>query len=288
MYYLVRCSVSNTLVVNWIRRELSKDHPFVLNYDDAWDHIAPFATAYEDIHATVVNMFKTGNAKYELHRLRDLILSLGGNELRDSLIDIARVERGWTNLCAVRLLLDGWGKADVIVAAFFDEIVSWDNEKLHILAGLLPEIIADSYECRKCLLSLARGLKQARFDIIARGFVALGCTSDDSEVVDLLLDSIGQSAQVHNPGIALIVNFSTNPRVRQDAYDSLKERVPPLSALALSYKDDVDIRAAVLTAASSLPATLRGDIVEIAAGTRLYALASVVCWKTTTVKKMPN
>jgi hypothetical protein len=266
MHYLVRCSASNPDVVSWVRDELKERYPFLLGHDDHWDCIAPFAVEHADIRATVISVIKSEWGRHNLHHLQSLILTLGGDELRDALIEIANVEQGWGDFWAVRPLLEGWGRADSTLAAFFDGIASWDDKRLDNLAALLPKIITDSEACRARLLSLARHSERPRFDLIARGFAALGCASDDSEVVDVLLAGIGEGAPAFDHGPALLAHFSANSRVRQYALDALKERAPPLTTLALAYKDDAEIRALVLRFANSLPATLRGDIVEVASG----------------------
>jgi hypothetical protein len=77
-------------------------------------------------------------------------------------------------------LLEGWGRADSVVAAFLDEIASWDDKRLNNLAALLPKIIANFDVCRARLLSLAKTLQNARFDLIALGCADLGCAADDA------------------------------------------------------------------------------------------------------------
>lgn len=266
MHYLVRCSPANPSVVDWVRGELKETYPFSLAHDDVWDCIAPFAIEHADVRAAVVAAIKSEWGRHSLHHFQSLILALGGDELRDALIEIASVEQGWGDFWAVRPLLEGWGRADATVATFLDGMASWDDKRLNNLAALLRQIITDPEVCRARLLSLARHSERPRFDLIARGFAALGCSSDDSEVVDVLLAAIGKGAPAFDPGPALLAQFSANARVRQYALDALKDRAPPLAALALAYKDDAEIRTLVLKFTNSLPATLRGDIAEVASG----------------------
>lgn len=165
---------------------------------------------------------------------------------------------------AVQPLLGGWGRSDPVVASFIDEIASWDNEKLNNLAAILPQILTDFDACRTRLLSLARGSERPRFDLIARGLATLGCTAGDAEVVDTLLAAVGEGPSLFDPSLGLITHFSTNPRVRQYALQTLNVRAPPLRALARAYENDAEIRKQVLAYANPLPVTLRGDIVEVA------------------------
>ena len=107
--------------------------------------------------------------------------------------------------------------------------------------------------------------ERARFDLIAKGFVALGCTSADDEVVDALLGKVDKGAPAFDPATSLLTHFYGNARVRLYALDTLKERAPSLAVLAMAYKDDAEIRASILAFANPLPAELRGDIADVAA-----------------------
>jgi hypothetical protein len=266
MHYLVRCSASIPPIADWVREELQDKYPFSMAHDEIWDCIAPFVAEHSDIRAAVINVIKSERGRHSLHDFQSLIVAIGGDELRDALIEIASVEQGWGEYWAVRPLLQGWGRADATVATFLDGMASWDDKRLDNLAALLPEIITDSEVCRARLLSLVRHSERPRFDLIARGFAALGCGADDSEVVDVLLAAVGKGAPAFDPGPALLAHFSANPRVRQYALDALMDRAPPLAALALAYGDDAEIRRLVLRFANSLQVTLRGDIAEVASG----------------------
>jgi hypothetical protein len=147
-----------------------------------------------------------------------------------------------------------------------DEITSWDDNELNDLAAILPQILTDFDKCRTRLLSLARSSGRPRFDLIARGLAALGCTAEDTEVVDTLLDAVGKVAPLFDPGEELLTHFSANPDVRQYALQTLSGRAPPLGALARVYENDAEIRQQILAYANPLPVTLRGDIAEAASG----------------------
>jgi hypothetical protein len=161
-------------------------------------------------------------------------------------------------------LLQGWGRADSVVAAFLDDTASWNDERLKNLAALLPKLITNFDVCRARLLSLAKTTQNPRFDLIASGLADLGCTADDADVVDVLLAATGEGAPAFDPGRALLTHFAANARVRRYALEALKDRAPPLAVLALAFKDDAAIRAQILAFANPLPTTLRGDIVAIA------------------------
>jgi len=182
------------------------------------------------------------------------------------LIGIVRDENRWSEYWAVRPLLEGWGRSDSVVATFMDEIALWDDRKLNDLAAILPQIVTDFDACRTRLLSLAHDSERPRFDLIARGAAALGCTAEDTEVVDTLLAALGSDAPAFDPGAELLTHFSANPRVREYALRTLSGRAPPLGVLARVYQNDAEIRPQILACANPLPVTLRGDIAEAASG----------------------
>jgi hypothetical protein len=266
MHYLVRCSPTNSTVAELVRQELKDQYPFAMAHDEIWDCIVPFAIEHSDIRASVIDCVRSEFGRHHLFRFQSLIVKLGGDELRDALIEIARDEKAWSEFWAVRPLVEGWGRSDPIVASFIGEIVSWYDKKLENLAPILPQILTDFDTCRTRLLSLARGLERPRFDLIARGLAALGCTAADTEVIDMLLDAVGKGAPAYDPGVTLITHFSANPRVRQYAQKMLSGCAPPLGALARAYENDPSIRPQILAYANPLPVTLRSDIAEVAAG----------------------
>ncbi|TAI63415.1 hypothetical protein CWO89_24335 [Bradyrhizobium sp. Leo170] len=265
IHYLLRCSPNNQAVANWVRQELDDKHPFVLAHD-SWNCITSFAKEHADILARFVAYVRSEDGRHRLHYLQAPIIELGGDELRDELIRIARIETHFTLYWALRPLVEGWGRSDPIVASFLDEVASWENDKLEHLAAILPQIISDFDTCRTRLLSFVRSSKHPRFDLIALGFGALGCGPDDSEVVDTLLSAVGKGAPASYPDAALLTHFSTNARVREFALQTLRDRAPPLKVLAQAYENDTQIRPQILCYATPLPATLRGDIAEAAYG----------------------
>ncbi len=171
MHYLIRCSPTNPTVAHWVRQELKETYPFLHAHDDLWDCVAPFAIAQPDIRASVIAHVRSEVGRRSLHDFQRLIVQLGGDELRDELIGIARGEQRRGAFWAVRPLLEGWGRSDPIVASFMDEITSWDDKELNDLAAILPQILTDFDKCRTRLLSLARGSGGAalRFDCARLG-----------------------------------------------------------------------------------------------------------------------
>ena len=264
MHYLLSCSPTNTAVVDWVRRELKDKYPFALTHDELWDNLIPFAIEYPDIRASVVAYIRSEQGQHNLHYFQKLIVELRGDELRDALIAYARIERPWFKYWVVKPLLEGWGRSDMVVASLLDEIATWNDERIEDLASILPKILTDFGACRSRLLKLAGRQERPRVDLVAQGFVTLGCTSDDTEVVDALLAAAERSPPAFDASTTLFTHFAANARVRQFAEKALIHREPPLGALAKGYENDSAIRASVLAGANSLPATLRVDIAESA------------------------
>jgi energy-coupling factor transporter ATP-binding protein EcfA2 len=266
MHYLVRCSASNQSVADWIRQELKEKYPFSLAHDEIWNQVVPFAMEHGDIRAAVIAAIGSEWGSHNLHNFQGLILALRDNELRDTLIATARAQQGWGAFWTVRPLVEGWGRADPIVASFLDEVVAWDNTRLSNLASILPQIIPAPEICKARLFALAKQPGASRFDLIATGFASLGCTGEDMEVVDILVAQLRRRAPLFDPALPLLAHFASNARVRQYAVETLKDRDTPLAALASAFKDDPQIRSSILTFANPLPATLRGDMADAASG----------------------
>lgn len=264
-YYLIQCSPQNKKVADWVRQELDSQHPFSFSFG-SWDRIAPFAREHDDILRKVLAYVQSEDGRHTLHFLQGLIIELGGDELRDELIRIARIEQNFTLYWAVHPLIAGWGRSDKVVDGFFEEIALWENNKLVNIAEILPEIFPDFETCRTRLLSIARDSTHTRFDLITRGLAALGCGPEDTEVVDTLLMGIGKGAPAFDPTEALLAHFPTNAHVRELATRILVDRSPPLDILARVYEHDAQIRPLILRYATPLPVTLRGDIAEAASG----------------------
>src|SRR5437899_11827058 len=96
-----------------------------------------------DIRASVIECVQSEFGRHSLHHFQNLIIRLGGDELRDALIGIARDEKGWSEFWAVRPLVEGWGRSDPIVASFMGEIASWNDKTLENLAAILQQIMTD-------------------------------------------------------------------------------------------------------------------------------------------------
>ena len=194
MHYLIRCSPTNPKVVDWVRRELKRQvSVWLLMTGNLWDCLAPFALKHPEIRASVIQWVRSNSGRHNLDYVQSLIVELGGDELRDELIRIARAAEGWSVFWAVAPLLEGWGRSDPSVALLLSTKSRHGKTKdCKILQSILPRILTNFYVCRTRLLSLARDSDRPRFDLIAGGLAALGCTAGDTEVIDTLLAAIGK------------------------------------------------------------------------------------------------
>ena len=264
--YLLHCSPRTPSVAEWVRRELKNDYPFVLMHDQGWDCVAPFALEHADIRQSIVSLVATDYGRFNLHFLQKLILTLQGDDLRDILVEAAKTDRTWPFPWPIKMLVEGWGREDPIVAELFDEVASWPDDRLRDMGSLLPRIMVDASACRARLLALAKASARTRIDLVASGLAALECGAEDNEVVDLLMERIDESAPLFGPDVVILTCFSSHPRVRQYAISRLQDRSPPLAAIAGAFKDDPEIQNEILAVANPLPTVLRGVIREIAAG----------------------
>lgn len=261
--YLLCCSPEHTGIQKWVREELAKEYPFSLMHDNSWGQVAKFAAVSEDIRAQVIHFALSKKGQHFLYQIEDLVVSLKDDKFRDALIESVSTSADRDLYWVVKMLLSGWGRADPNVCDLLDEIASWEDKRLLDLLSLLPQIIIDHATCRVRLLAIGRSDLGPRHDLLALGFVALGCDSTDEEVVDLLLSKVGKGMPAYAGGDTLIAHFPSHPDVRQYALMRLDDHDPPLAVLAGSYEADAEIRSRILEYANVLPLVLRDAIAEV-------------------------
>lgn len=264
-HYLLHCSTSNENVLKFVRDELMDEDPFIslLGRSEVWDCLIPFVQQHSDIKDLVIAHIKSESSGAFLHYYPKLIAAIRGDELRDFLINLARSENRWLDYWVFRILLDSWGRTDQTVSTFLDEVAESADTRINHIAALLPEILQDRKIVRARLFALWN-TEKPQFNSIARGFVAIGCDSADSEVVELLLKESGTGIRFYDPEQELLSHFSSHPDVREFAIRTLSRRNPPVEIIAKVYKDDPEIRSIVLRLANALPTTLRSELAETA------------------------
>jgi hypothetical protein len=100
-----------------------------------------------------------------------------------------------------------------------------------------------------------------------KGLKVLGGTHDDTEIVDVLFNSVlsrldRESREYEDVLISLITGYAADPRVRALAKQALSERAgwyasELYAAVAQTYSDDEELQQKVLASACPLPVSLR-------------------------------
>lgn len=264
--FLLECSYSNPRIVDWIKNELSEEFPFSASLNrDVWDRLIPFAKSNSGIRDLVCSHIKSRHGQLMLFQFANYIPALGGDELRDTLIEFSKdtLSDDW----CVRILLDGWSRSDPVVNSFFDDVLEWNDERLNDLASSLPQLIVDRQSCRARLLQIARTVERPRFNSIARGLHRIGCGIDDSEVTDMLVSALNADDRFQ-PLSELLEHWTHDIRVRDHALKILGERDIHHADVVAAYKNDLEILERIAETATPLPTQMRGELIELASSER--------------------
>lgn len=159
-------------------------------------------------------------------------------------------------------LLAGWGMDDADAAAALLTAADRPASRVQFLAHHLPQIILDKTVCRAKLLDIAHLEKVQRLDFLIAGFVRLGTSPDDDEVMEAILKHDFFRRGVFDATGSLISGFGTHPVVREIALKRLKELDAPWEVLIQTYAGDEEIRSVISCFLSSLTASLRGVLVS--------------------------
>jgi hypothetical protein len=165
-------------------------------------------------------------------------------------------------------LIEGWGMEDSEVSEKLTQIAFGPAGEASEIGHLLPEIIKDKAKCRRRLIELLRDSECKRPDFVMLGLVSLGNTQGDTEAVDAVLNLSMNRLNYRYLGIIerLIINYSSDQRVRKLAMQELLERDGIYAAVAWAYgKEDGDVRKKIIEIVCPLPAKLR-EIIAIRLG----------------------
>ena len=155
-------------------------------------------------------------------------------------------------------LLAGWDLQEPEIRAALQAFARRPHDELQHAAHHLPAIVADSRECRQLLLEVARLPNLERVDFVVQAFVELRVGPADSEVVEALVGAARRRRTTLFDGIpALVAHFGQAPAVRGITEELLQAKGAPLAAMAHGYRDDAEMRSAILQVAQPLPENLR-------------------------------
>lgn len=160
---------------------------------------------------------------------------------------------------AVDSLLNGWGMADVEIAAKLEERARRDDAAE--FAQHLPAIIGDPKTARERLLALLRDPKSHRMDFLMQGFSKLTDQGDAQDIVEAALDRFADKWMKANYAGSLILAFPDDPRVKALAKENLHSQSPFFGAIVQAAAFDPQLRAEVAELITPLPVDLRYQIV---------------------------
>jgi len=160
-------------------------------------------------------------------------------------------------------LLHGWGMTDVEAAQALAKFA--ESASAPRAAHLLPDMMSDKPACRRRLLGWLRTQGDHVGRLALLGLAKLGCDESDHEVVDAALEQFGGHVPcgVRWTGVRdVILLFPKDPRVRQLALHQIENRGGEINVVADVYKDDPQMRRAIVRHLTFLPSSLRIKVVD--------------------------
>jgi energy-coupling factor transporter ATP-binding protein EcfA2 len=168
----------------------------------------------------------------------------------------------WTPFWATRSLLEGWGMADLEVAAALTERAA--RADAAEIGQYLPQILGDPETARARLLDLLKADESKRLDFVIQGISKLKPLENEGEIVDAALQRLKDPDTFSMDSFlgTLILTFPTDDRVKALARKSLKSPYPPMGAMVEAYASDEQFRVEFGEAITPLPVHLRYQIVS--------------------------
>ena len=213
-----------------------------------------------EVRAALDYRFDKTNSHFH-NDVAHLAVMSGSDHAKRRLIEMLSEDDNWV-FWPIYGLLMRWGMEDAVVAAALRSAADRPASRMQYFAHHLPEIIPDKAACRTKLLEIARLKKIDRLDFLVSGFSRLGTSSEDSEVVDSLLQHDFSKRGIFDATAQLIGGFGAHPVVRAIALERLNELDAPWEQIIQTYAGDQEIRAIISRFLLSLPSSLRGVLVS--------------------------
>lgn len=257
---LLRIHRDDPRVVDWLCEEfLSGDRLLFSSMHDPTPLLEPILLTSSKLRAAVETWFADKKYHNHDHHVSQLAAIHKSDTAKDTLFQQLQDWQSF-RFWPVSGLLKGWGMDDPAVAASLAPLARMDPEKRDDIAQYIPQIIRNSEKSFDLLMEICSLPEVGRPDFVIRGFAALGCAPNDAEVVTAVLPHVPARWGIDTGVATLIEYFHGDPRVRAFALERLRRRSPPLEAIAAAYRDDVELRGAVLQLSSPLPTFLRRRI----------------------------
>ena len=218
--------------------------------------LEPILSEHANVRSAVENWFEGKKFSSHDYEAAQLAAMLRTDTAKQSMISgLAETYR--FRFWPVWSLLHGWGIDDPDVAAALEPLPWVPPEERQYIAHHVPAIVGSADESFRLLLEICNLPKVSRTDFVIRGFAALGNVIDKEKAVSAILPHIRESPAVVGGEGGLIVQFHTDPRVREFALERLLERSPPMVAIASVYGSDTEIASLILQRAAPLPTVFR-------------------------------
>ena len=161
-------------------------------------------------------------------------------------------------------LLEGWGMKDAEVSETLLQIASGPARSASQIAHLIPQIITDGPTARARLLEILNDPGCVRHDFVVIGFASLPDKGDVVELASACLQALprAQGLDRESTEHQIIACLPDVREVRELALDRLASRNPPISAAAVAFAGDPQVRARLAAVVQALPTALRARIVS--------------------------
>jgi hypothetical protein len=255
-HYLLYTSQTNPELDEQVAKLIRNDEYFFsMSFGGAYlpGRYGPSVTAALDHHLDQIN-------EHFHNQIAHMAVMSESNHAKQRLLTLLVADDQWA-FWPVYGLLAGWGMSDEGVAAALKTAAARPPERRQHIAHHLPEILPDKVACRAALLEIARLPTVSRLDFLVAGFARTGVTSDDAEVMDLLITHAADGRGGLDRSDTLFSGFASDPRVREIALRRVHEFEAPWETLSVAYADDTEIRAVISRYLSTVPATLRSVVV---------------------------
>jgi hypothetical protein len=161
-------------------------------------------------------------------------------------------------------LLEGWGMRDAEVSVTLLQIANGPAAAASEIAHLIPQMITDGPTARARLLEILNDPSCVRHDFVVAGFASLPDKGDEAELASACLKALHRTQGLHRESMEhnMIAYFPDVREVRELALDRLASRNPPISAVAVAFAGDPQVRAQVGELVQTPPPALRARIVS--------------------------
>ena len=247
----------DTRVSRWVEQEIGARGHFPFGGSIPGDELlGPIISEHENVRTAIENWFekeKSLSLDHETAQLAAMLKSDAAKREMLSRLGTAGPYRFWP----VWSLLHGWGIDDPEVAAALKPLPRIPPKARQHIAHLVPEIVGSVDESFRLLKEICDLPEVERADFVIGGFAALGNEIDEGGAVSAILPHVRKSPAMFRGEGRLIARFHADPRVRAFALGRLRERSPPLVAMAGVYGTDAEIAPLILQRVAPLPTAYR-------------------------------